>query len=155
MFSNKMFPSHNFLGRVLLPSKDPSRLIMEPQCVVGAGVPAHKVVIIRLKNQVRPGVEEEVDGELACRHGRSETVHHACRVQWVHRLGPAAYVAYRSVGVNANVVDADIVDALIEGAVLSAGAGVALGDEGHGGLPSLVPVTGILDLDGQLWLFTC
>ena len=64
-------------------------------------------------------------------------------------LGPAAYVADGPVRVDADVVHADVVEALLEGAVLGAGARVALGDEGHGRLPRLVPVARVLHKKGQ------
>ena len=112
---------------------------MESKRVIGAGVSADKVFIISFENQVRPRTTVEVHPELAS------------RVKWIHRLSPAAYVAERSVYIEAAVVHADIVDALLEGAVLGAGAGVALGDKGHGRLPRLVPVARVLDAEEGQW----
>ena len=87
---------------------------MESQCVIGAGVAADKVVVISFENQVRPRATEEVNSELSC------------RVQQIHRLSPAAYITERSICIEAAVVHADIVDALVEGAILGPGAGVSL-----------------------------
>ena len=132
------FSTHNILWRVLFPGKYPGRLVVESQRVVGAGVSADIVLIVRLQDQVGAGATEEVDLEFPR------------RAQGIHGLGPAAYVTDGPVGVDADVVHADVVDALLEGAVLGAGAGVALGDKGHGRLPRLVPVARVLHAEEQL-----
>ena len=141
MVFNKKCLSHSLLGRVLVPGKYPSRLVMESQRVIAAGVSADKVVVISFKNQVRPRATVEVDSELSR------------RVQGINWLSPATYVAECSVNIKAAVVHADIVDALLEGAVLGAGASVALGDKGDGCLPCLVPVTRVLNVWGHHRLY--
>ena len=128
MVLNKKCLSHNLLGRVLVPGKNPSRLVMESQRVIAAGVSADKVVVISFKNQVRPRATVEVDSELSR------------RVQGINWLSPATYVAECSVNIKAAVVHADIVDALLEGAVLGAGAGISIGHVGDWCFPGRVPI---------------
>ena len=60
----KGFLTHNFLRRVLFSGKYPGGLVVKSQRVVGAGVSADIIVIVRLQDQVGARATEEVDLEF-------------------------------------------------------------------------------------------
>merc|ERR1711992_275268 len=121
---------NSFLRRKGVPRGDGSILeVCEIQWVFLARVSCGVGLIVGVKNPARTWLSAHVKVEIPS------------RVQGLCWLNPPADVAQPSYRIGADDVEADVVDALWEGPVLGAGAGVFAGPVGHGCLPLGVPIT--------------